>query len=155
MFHVRLLWVVLLQVFHSSTAATIVNCPPGNATDTAPVKHCNYYCGQTPDGTWRMGYYVNGTACEYDYEDKKGICAVVDGYPGCYWHKDPDVEKFLKSEPKVPKTPKKPKKKKPKKSTTTTKSPKKKKPKKPKKSSKNTKTTKKSSRQTLPDQPKW
>ncbi|XP_037523667.1 uncharacterized protein LOC119400789 [Rhipicephalus sanguineus] len=153
MFDLRLLWMLLLEILHSTEAA-ILDCPPGIPEKT-PVPNCNYYCGKNEDDVWRMGYYVNGTACEYPYEDSIGICAVVGGHHGCYWHKDADVKNFLKGSTKAPKTTKKPRKKKPKKVTTTTKRAKRKKPKKPKKGSKKTKQKKKTKEPKLPDQPKW
>uniref|UniRef100_L7LU07 Putative basic tail protein n=1 Tax=Rhipicephalus pulchellus TaxID=72859 RepID=L7LU07_RHIPC len=152
MFDLRLLWMLLLPVLQSTEGA-ILACPPGTPEKT-PVPHCNYYCGKNQNDVWRMGYYINGTACEYPYEDKIGICAVVSGHYGCYWHKDEDVRHFLKDSTKAPKSTKKPRKKKPKTTSTTTKLPKRKKPKKPKKSSK-TKQTKKASGYNLPEQPKW
>uniref|UniRef100_A0A224YB44 Basic tail secreted protein n=1 Tax=Rhipicephalus zambeziensis TaxID=60191 RepID=A0A224YB44_9ACAR len=153
MLDLRFLWMLFLQVLHDTEGA-ILDCPPETPKQT-PVKNCNYYCDQNSNGEWRMGYYANGTECQYPYYDNKGICAVLEGHPGCYWHKDEDVQDFLKSNTKTPKATKKPRKKKPKNGTTTTKIPKRKKPKKPKKSSKTTKKSKKTSRHKLSDQPQW
>uniref|UniRef100_A0A224YCI3 Basic tail secreted protein n=1 Tax=Rhipicephalus zambeziensis TaxID=60191 RepID=A0A224YCI3_9ACAR len=142
MFDLRLLWMLLLSVLYSTEGA-ILDCPPGKPEKT-PVRHCNYYCGQNKDNVWQMGYYVNGTECEYGARGQKGICVQLPDAPGCHWPDDEDVKEFLKRN-KDPSKKEKTKKKKPRKekTTTSTKKPKKKKKKSSKDGSKKSKKTKK------------
>uniref|UniRef100_A0A023FSV1 Putative basic tail protein n=1 Tax=Amblyomma cajennense TaxID=34607 RepID=A0A023FSV1_AMBCJ len=87
-----LLGVLALNVPHT-LAESVIGCPPKKATEE-PVPSCNYYCGQTDGGVWKMGYYVNGTTCQYG--DDTGLCAEISGVGvGCFDKNDEEVLKFL------------------------------------------------------------
>uniref|UniRef100_L7LQQ4 Putative basic tail protein n=1 Tax=Rhipicephalus pulchellus TaxID=72859 RepID=L7LQQ4_RHIPC len=127
MLDIRIVWLLLLQVLFAA-AASVLDCPPKKAEDEKPVRSCNYFCGKNEKDEWKMGYYINKTACEYGYGGK-GICVQLPGSPGCHSPEDDEVKEFLKSTSSdSKKEPKKkvPKKKKSKKSTKKPKSKKKK-----------------------------